>query len=562
MMNRRSFLGAMGTGIGAGLLGTTGCGTRQGAKPRDTARRPNIVLMMADDMGYSDIGCYGGEIATPNLDRLAGNGLRFTQFYNAARCCPTRACLLTGLYPHQAGIGHMVNPKPFPGYAGDLNRSSVTIAEVLKAAGYRTYMSGKWHVTPVSESKHNWPRQRGFDCFYGTITGAGSFYDPVTLTRDNEPEPLEDGYYYTHAIAREASTIIEQHDGSDPFFLYVAFTAPHWPLHALEQDIAKYTGRYAAGWDALRDDRQKRMIEMGLIDEEWPLTARDPAVPAWQDAPDKEWQQRRMEVYAAQVDAMDQAIGRIVETLQTKGMLDDTLILFLADNGGCAEELRDNQNRPRPLFAPQTTPDGRSVRMGNDPAVMPGAPETYQSYGIPWANASNTPFRLYKHWVHEGGIASPLIAHWPAGITTKDELRRQPAHLIDLMATCVDLAGAEYPTSKDGNAITPMEGVSLVPAFINGELSRAQPLFWEHEGNRAIRDGTWKLVSRHNNDSQWELYDLEKDRTETDDLAGQYPQEVERLRAAWEGWANRVGVVDWDTVVQAPAQPPPPTNGV
>jgi arylsulfatase A-like enzyme len=551
MMNRRVFLSAMGAGLGAGFVGMSGCGGAQ----KDG--RPNIILMMADDMGFSDLGCYGGEIETPNLDRLAANGVRFTQFYNTARCCPTRASLLTGLYPHQAGIGHMVNPKEFPGYAGDLNRNCLTIAEVLKPAGYRTYMSGKWHVTPVSESKHNWPRQRGFDRFYGTIHGAGSFYDPVTLTRDNEAEPIDEDFYYTHAIAREANAMIDQHDSADPFFLYVSFTSPHWPLHALDNDIAKYRGRYQGGWDALRDERQKRMIEMGLIDEEWPLTARDPDVPAWEDAPDKEWQQRRMEVYAAQIDAMDQAVGRIVDTLTAKGMLENTLVLFFADNGGCAEELRDNPNRPRALHVPETTPDGRPVRFGNDPSVMPGATDTYQSYGVPWANASNTPFRLYKHWVHEGGISSPLIAHWPAGIAAKNELRTFPSHLIDMMATCVDLAKTEYPAEKGGSTITPMEGVSLLPAFADGELARAQPIFWEHEGNRAVRAGQWKLVSRHNNNSEWELYDLEKDRTETDNLAESHPQEAERLRTAWEQWAKRAGVEEWDAVVKAPTLPPP-----
>lgn len=541
-MNRRQFLAT----IGATALSAASCQSPSG----DTSR-PNIILMMADDMGYSDIGCYGSEIATPNLDRLAGSGLRFTQFYNTARCCPTRATLLSGLYPHQAGIGHMVNPRPFPGYAGDLSKNCVTIAEALKPAGYRTYMSGKWHVTPVTDSKHNWPRQRGFDRFYGTIHGAGSFYDPVTLTRDNEPETPEEGHYYTHAIAREACTMIEQHDSAEPYFLYVSFTAPHWPLHALENDIAKYRGRYKEGWDELRLERHKRMIEMGLVKEEWPLTARDTDVPAWKDAPDKEWQQRRMEVYAAQVDSMDQAVGRIVDSLTATGQLENTLILFFADNGGCAEELRFNPNTQRALHVPEKAPDGGKLQFGNEPATMPGPANTYQSYGIPWANASNTPFRLYKHWVHEGGISSPLIAHWPKGISAKNEIRHTPGHLIDLMATCVDLAKAKYPTAFNGNEILPMEGVSLAPLFTGDSLERPQPIFWEHEGNRAVRAGKWKLVSRFNNENRWELYDLDADRTEIDDLAETNPEEVARLQAAWETWAKRAGVEDWATVTAA-----------
>ncbi len=553
-MNRRQFLAS----IGGAALGTTGVGMLGCGKSAVSTARPNIVVMMADDMGFSDIGCYGGEIKTPNLDRLAGNGLRFTQFYNTARCCPTRASLLTGLYPHQTGVGHMVDSsKPFPGYTGKMSTNCVTIAEALRPAGYRTWMSGKWHVTPVTDSKENWPLQRGFEQFYGTIHGAGSFFDPVTLTRGNEPEKPEPGHYYTHAIAREASRMINDHDGKDPFFLYVAFTAPHWPLHALEEDIAKYRGRYQAGWDALRAERHKRLVDMGLVDASWPITERDAAVPAWEDAPDKEWQQRRMEVFAAQVDSMDQAIGRLLDTLSAKGFLDNTLILFLADNGGCAEELRPMENPQRSLHVPHTAPDGSPLQFGNESSTMPGPANTYQSYGAPWANASNTPFRLYKHWVHEGGIATPLIAHWPQGITARNRIRKEPGHLIDIMATCVDLAGAQYPEQHAGMQIIPMEGVSLAPLFSGETLKREQPLFWEHEGNRAVRDGKWKLVSRFNNDNRWELYDLEKDRTETMDLAETYPEETARLRAIYEAYAERAMVANWAAVRSAPRLPIP-----
>jgi arylsulfatase len=523
VLNRREFLSAL-------------------AMPR-AATRPNIVLIMADDMGIADIGCYGGEIATPNLDKLARGGVKFTQFYNCARCCPTRASLMTGLYPHQAGVGHMVDDRKLPAYRGDLNRQTMTIAEVLRAAGYRTAMSGKWHVTPVNHARHNWPMQRGFDKFFGTIHGAGDFFNPTSLSLGNDfVQPDSPDFYYTDAIAAYASSFIDEFAaaGDKPFFAYVPFTSPHWPLHALEPDIAKYKGRYREGWDALRQSRHRRMIELGLVDPRWPLTPRDPAVPAWADSPNKEWEQRRMEVYAAQVDRMDQGIGRIVNTLLRRNVLDNTLILFLADNGGCAELIAPNaRNASIPLMSRQ----GKPVVQGNRPEVMPGPMETYQSYGPGWANASNTPFRMYKHWVHEGGISTPLIAHWPKGLQKPNRLVREPGHLIDVMATCVDVSGARHPEA---------EGTSLTPLLHSdrGTLA-ARPkgaLCWEHEGNRAVRDGRWKLVSRYNNQSKWELYDIEADRTEMNDLAASNAAKASELQAKWDAWAARVGVADWAIV--------------
>lgn len=506
--------------------------------------RPNIVIIMADDMGFSDIGCYGSEIRTPNLDALAKNGLRFTQFYNTARCCPTRASLLTGLYPHQTGVGHMMQDRGVRGYRGDLNTYSVTIAEVLREAGYATYMSGKWHVTRFIEGpKHNWPIQRGFDRFFGTIHGAGSYYDPITLTRDNTPlESPAGNFYYTDAISENAAQFITDHANSkpdQPFFLYVPYTAPHWPLHALEEDVARYKGRYDKGWDALRAERLERMIALGIIDPKWKLTERDPVVPPWEEAENKAWQARRMEVYAAQIDRMDQGIGHIVSALKTTGNLDNTLILFLADNGGCSEEIASVWTGPS---FPKTTRDGRPVPHGNDPQQMPGPENTYQSYGIPWANASNTPFRRYKHWVHEGGISTPLIAHWPTTIKTTGELRTQQGHLVDLMATCVDVAQANYPVSTEyGQVIPPMEGKSLVPAFANDPIPR-DAIYWEHEGNRAIRIGDWKLVAKGRS-GPWELYDMQGDRTETQDLAKRHPGRVKQMAAQWERWAKRTNVL-------------------
>ncbi len=522
------------------FLGSLAAAGAAAAAPR---KRPNIILIMADDMGFSDIGCYGGEISTPNLDRLARGGVRFAQFYNTARCCPTRASLMTGLYPHQAGIGHMVDrDDQLPGYRGDLNRQCVTIPEVLRPAGYHTLMCGKWHVTPVTDSKHNWPLQRGFEHHYGIIHGAASYYDPVTLTRDNEPaSPEGKDYYFTDALSRQAASYIREYAAKpDPFFMYVAFTSPHWPLHALESDIAKYRGRYAGGWDALRAERHKRQLGMGLVDKRWPLTPRDPRVPAWADAPDKAWEQRRMEVYAAQIDRMDQGIGRILESLRQAGAEEDTLVMFLADNGGCAEEIR-GWGPARHI--PAKTRDGRPVRVGNDPKIMPGPEDTYQSYGIPWANASNTPFRLYKHWVHEGGISTPFIARWPRRFRPRPGFTAQPGHLIDVMATCADVAGAKYPADK-----TPLEGKSLLPVFEGRERQGHAALYWEHEGNRAMRQGKWKLVSRH--PDKWELYDLEADRTETNDLAAKHPAKAAEMAAQWEAWARRANVAPWGEILK------------
>ncbi|MHC4330573.1 MAG: arylsulfatase [Planctomycetota bacterium] len=557
---RRDFIKAM--GLGAAALAAPGCTGSPQLRARNS-RQPNIILIMADDMGYSDIGCYGGEIHTPNLDGLAAKGLRFTQFYNTARCCPTRAALMTGLYQHQAGVGHMMSDKGYDAYRGDLNNRCVTIAEVLKPAGYSTYMSGKWHVTKSVKPdgpKHNWPRQRGFDRFFGTIHGAGSFFDPNSLTRDNTQIVPDDDFYYTNAISDNAVKFIAEHKSRSadaPFFMYVPYTAPHWPMHALPKDIVKYKGRYDGGWDALRAERHRRMIKMGIVKKEWKITPRDRAATAWAEAKDKGWFARRMEVYAAMVDCLDQGVGRIVAELKRTGNFENTLIFFLADNGGCAEEygsrskIKPDPSKPvvlKPMGAgelqtrmqPTHTRDGRPVRTGY--GVMPGPADTYIAYGKPWANASNTPFRLYKHWVHEGGISTPLIAHWPVQIKSQGQLRHQPGHLIDIMATCVDVAGAEYPAEHKDNRITPMEGKSLAPAFGNKPIER-EAIYWEHEGNRAVRRGKWKIVSRH--PGGWELYDIEADRTELNNLAQKHPEKLAELKAMYESWAKRCGVRPW-----------------
>jgi len=530
--------------------------------------KPNIILIMSDDMGYSDIGCYGGVINTPVLNGLAEDGLRFTQFYNTARCCPTRASLLTGLYQHQAGVGHMMNDRGSDGYRGDLSNNAVTIAEVLKQAGYSTYVSGKWHVTPLkpsktNPSKHNWPLQRGFDRFFGTIHGAGSFYDPNSLTRNNEFIVPSENFYYTDAISDNAVKFIEEHNSDNPFFIYMAYTSAHWPMHAKPEDIAKYKGMFDEGWDVLRESKYRQMVEMGLIKQEWKLSEKD-NIPDWEDVELKDWYRSLMEVYAAMVDCMDQGIGRVMNALEKRGIKDNTLVFFLQDNGGCAEEFgfRDSiqphhkdveSDEIRPMgknelqteMVPKYTRDGRPVMVGK--GLKPGGDDTYLGYGKPWANASNTPFRLYKHWVHEGGISTPLIVHWPAGIKAKNEFRDQPGHVIDIMATCVDVAGAEYPETFKGNSIINMEGTSLVPAFQNDNLPE-RPIFWEHEGNKAVRLGKYKLVSKWRKDSEynWELYDLEADRSELNNLIEKMPEKAKELENLWMEWARRAGVATWN----------------
>jgi arylsulfatase len=521
-----------------------------GARAAD-ARAPDIVVILADDMGFSDLGCYGSEIRTPNIDRLAAQGLRFTQFYNTARCCPTRAALLTGLYSHQAGVGHMVQDRKLPGYTGRLNDRCVTIAEALRAApaGYRTMMTGKWHV---GESRPHWPVDRGFDRYFGLVSGGSNYWKldagrimalddkPITPAQtDNAAD-----FYFTDAFTDYAIKFLNEHatdaqSKDKPFFLYLAYTAPHWPLHARPQDVERYKGKYMIGWDELREQRRAKMIEMGIVKADWPMTPRDPGVRAWDVLTDEQKRQRdlRMAVYAAQIDRMDQGVGRVIETLQRLGRLDNTLVLFMSDNGGCAEIIDQSAVKGSP----------------------PGPPESFLSYGVGWANASNTPFRLYKHHVHEGGIATPLIAHWPVGMkgTKPGSLTDQPGHVIDVMATCLDVAGATYPATFQGRAIVPLAGVSLLPVLQGGRRDAQRPIFWEHEGHRAVRKGKWKLVARHNR--PWELYDLDADRTEMHNLAAAELQKVKELSALYEDWAKRSNVEPWEKVqenarAQAPAR--------
>jgi len=520
--------------------------------PETNKEKPNILVILTDDMGYSDISCFGSEIPTPNIDRLAYNGLRFTHFYNTGRCSPTRASLLTGLYPHQAGMGHLSTENhPLPGYAGDLSKNAVTMAEVFKNAGYSTFMTGKWHLAKDNDYKgdiSNWPLQRGFDRFFGTLNGSGSFFDPGTLTSNNTNIPPYKDFYYTTAISDTTVKFIKESPKNKPFFGYIAYTAAHWPLHAPDKEVKKYKGFFDKGWDVLREQRFKKLKELGIIDNSFVLTERGVSIPAWKDEPMKEWQLRRMEVYAAMIDVMDQGIGKIITALEEKGVLDNTLIFYMHDNGGCAEPV-GTEKMEVPLTATQKiskpsaydkpnidkkqlyTREGQFIRMGK--GVMPGPADTWTAYNEEWANVSNTPFRLYKQWVHEGGIASPLVIHWPKGIKAKGQLRDHPSHLIDIMATCLDITGIPYPTKYKDNEIQSFEGKSLSPAFKNKPIERDY-LFWEHGANRAIRIGDWKLVAQtafnksftEADEDKWELYNLKEDPTELINLRDKFPEKA------------------------------------
>ncbi len=500
------------------------------------AKAPNILLIMADDMGFSDIGCYGSEIHTPHIDQLAGQGIRFTRMYNNAWCSPSRASLLTGLYPLQVGLGVLAGPKPGPEgpYQGYLNRDCVTLAEVLKQAGYRTILSGKWHL---GEYKPNWPTDRGFDYYFGLISGAANYFD-ITKTKDNsvvrymalddQPyTPPKEGFYMTDAITDYAVKMLEdQMSRKDPFFLYVAYTAPHWPLQALPEDIVKYKDQYDIGWDSLRVRRYNKQIRLGILEKNTKLSARDPESEAWKElsyARKKEMAEK-MTVYAAQIDRMDQGIGRILDKLNAIGKNNNTIVIFLSDNGACAE----------------TGIWGFDWRNNSLP---PGGEDSYMSYGQSWANAGNTPFRFFKKWLYEGGISTPLIIKWPAQITKKraGKIVDQVAHLTDIMPTICELAGAGYPERYNGRRILPMEGQSLAPLITRGQAIPHNPVYWSLNGHKAILMGDYKLEAVADK-APWELYDLRKDRSELNDLAKTRPDKVKMMSEMWEQWADKVGV--------------------
>lgn len=517
-----------------------------------TSSQPNVVLILADDLGYSDLGCYGGEISTSNIDALGSNGVRLSQFYNTARCSPSRASLLTGLHPHQTGIGILTNDDRPRGYPGALNDRCVTIAEVLETAGYYTALIGKWHLAAEMNVPNNaWPSRRGFKYFYGTLTGCGSYFYPGTLTRNEENVEEEarrnPDYYYTDAISDEACCVIRERAAADqPFFVYVAYTAPHWPLHARADDVERYRGRFAGGWDELRQERLRRLKEKGILSDEANLSERDPTQPSWVHTRDHDWQQRRMEAYAAQVDRMDQGIGHILDALTETGVRDDTVVIFLSDNGASAESLplidRETFRHRKDIFRAATRV-GDQVRLGNDASIAPGPEESYSSYGRAWANLSNTPFRYYKRWVHEGGIATPFIVSWPNGNLEVGSVCGTAYQLTDVLPTILEITATELPTDYPGRQLQPIEGRSMLPA-LRGAPVEDRLLFWEHTGNAAVRRGQWKLVREYPNG--WELYDMSMDRSELNDRADERPELVAELTREWERWAERIGIIPWE----------------
>ncbi len=508
-LSRRSFLQT------SAALGIVSC-----AEQAQAPKAPNIVMIMADDMGYSDLGCYGGEIPTPNLDRLGHGGMRFTNHHTNNMCVPTRAALMAGIQSDlsvQKGVIH-------PGAA--------TVAQSLQAAGYHTLMSGKWHLADSLEDVPNMPCQKGFDRYFGMLFGSADYYQVYGLMRDNEHVPQEcerDAFYLTNAISDNAVSFLEDAASREqPFFLYLAYTAAHWPLHAFPADIERHKGKYAEGWDVLRKRRHARMKELGVVNAAWPLSPRNDQVPAWEDAPDKDWQQRRMEVYAAQVEVMDQGIGRVLAEIERQGKLDNTLICFQIDNGGCHVEYTPDRKGD---FLFETTRDGRPMQPGNLPGVMPGPEGTFQSYGYGWANASNTPFRMFKQYDHEGGIRTPLIAHWP-GVIEPGSKSDALSHVVDLAPTFLEAAGANHPADA-----LPFDGRSLLPVFKGGAREEPATLFWQWNHGRALRQGKWKIVAADK--GPWELYDVEADGTELNDLAEQMPGKVAEMEKAWNNWTTR-----------------------
>jgi len=522
----------------------------------ESSSRPNIILIMADDLGYSDIGCYGSEIATPNIDKLAGEGLRFSQFYTNPVCVPARASLLTGMYPHQvgralaaepgwvaAGIPSAIGddlPSPYghyrpeaygksePGTPGGLSPDSVTLAEALREAGYTTLMSGKWHC---GETEENWPVNRGFDRYFGLLQGAANYFDiekdylqPRKMMLDDQFfTPPADGFYMTDAITDYAVRFLgDQKASNSPFFLYVAYTAPHTPLHAWPESIEKFSGKFKEGWDALRKKRYERLREMGILGPETGLSPRDHAVRSWRITElihEAEKQVLRKEVYSAMIHLMDKGIGRILEQLESLGEKDNTLVVFLSDNGADSGELDSD--------------------LGDlDSTLPPGGENTYEPPGLGWANLANTPFRLYKQWVHEGGIATPLIVRWPREIPDPGSIRHDLGHVMDFLPTFRDIAGISHSGGNSRLAGLEVEGHSLLPVLRGAERAGYSHLCWENEGHRAIRKGKWKLVAKY---YTWELYDMEKDRSELNNLAAAHPELVRELAGHYDQWAKRVG---------------------
>lgn len=499
-------------------------------------KQPNIIVILADDLGFSDIGAFGSEIKTPNLNKLAKNGLIIKQFYNAGRCCPSRASLLTGLYSHQAGIGDMVQDKGVPAYQGYLNEHCITIGQALKQAGYKTIVSGKWHVGLVPSA---WAVNRGFDDSFSLQNNGSSYFNSEPLYNDGRTVTFLKGdkeiirkdtsTYLTQEITNFAINSLEkQRNQQQPFFLYVAYNAPHWPIQALPEDIAKYRGKYLEGWDKLRASRFKKLKEQGIVDKNWDLSNRFEKVPDWEklSPEEKDKWDNRMAIYAAMIDRMDAGIGEILQKVKSLGEEDNTLVLFLSDNGGSADDVK-NWNY---------------VTQKNG---TPGSVASIDSYESPWGNVSNTPFQLFKKNTHEGGIASPFIAYYPKHIKA-GTISNRVSHLIDIFPTCLEFASVPYPDSFQGKNLLPLEGISLKKEFEGQQSDIHNALFWEHEGSKAVRKGEWKAVAENN--QPWELYNLATDRTETKNLAKSEPAMLQTLIELHKQWSVKVGVEDWNKI--------------
>jgi len=507
--------------------------------------KPNVIIILADDLGYSDLGCFGSEIETPTLDSLAAIGQRQTQFYTSGRSCPSRACLLTGLDPHVAGIGDMVGDDDLPGYRGFLTNQSKTIAEVLKQEGYATYMAGKWHV---GDNPQHWPRKRGFDRYFGLINGASSYFDnrpyrnsmksSLTFALDDSLYSIPDsGFYTTDAITNYALTFLNEHTEAkkkNPYFLYLAYTAPHWPLHALPIDIAKYRNKYNTGFDSIRLQRFRRMKSIGIIDNSVELSPRDKNIQNWNSLSEDEKNQwsLKMAVYAAMIDRMDQNIHRVIDFLKKNGQFENTVIMFMSDNGACHERIKNvNEYIQR---------DGEA-----------GSQNSWDAYGIQGANVSNTPFKMYKHWMYEGGIASPFIIYYPKEVKA-NTIHNVPMHLLDIMPTIIEMCGASYLSSSDTLSMHPLKGHSLIPYFKanNYNAEKNQYFLWEHEGNRAFRKGNWKIVSEFDLDSnrqgEWQLYNLGTDRSESINIANENKAILDMMVNWYEKDANHLQIVPYE----------------
>ena len=532
---------------------------------KEQSERPNVIVVIVDDLGFSDLGCFGGEIPTPNLDKLADNGVRFTQFYNTGRSCPSRGALLTGLYPHQVGLGRMTFDQQLPGYTGNLSQNAVTIAELLRQQNYSTAMIGKWHVTetPLRHDQRQWlahhvqyddfgprnsyPTRRGFDYCYGTIYGVINFFDPFSLIYGEEPvRTVPPDYYATIASADSAVACVNRYAKTDnPFFMYLAFHAPHWPLHALPEDIEKFKDVYKDGWEPVRNKRYERIKELGIFDVSGEFLSDRQFNDQWEDNPDAEWDARAMAVHAAMVYRLDKEIGKLIAALEKNGQLENTLILFLSDNGASSEYCQNYE--PGENDRPAELRNGDPIIYPRNKDVLPGPENTFAGIGPKWANVINTPFRFWKATMYDGGICTPVIVHWPKGVKLKGgSINSDLTHLIDIMPTILEITGAKYPENFNGNEIIPLSGKSFASVFKTGKRNiRHDFVAFEHFREKAmITDDGWKILQRpRDNEFEWELYNLNADRTEMQNIAEKHPEKIREMVEKYKEWTQWSGVL-------------------